>query len=93
MITPPKSELGWIIEIPDEMAEILNIEPGSIAILYPKEHALETEILPPPSTKLKEDFERLNDKYTAKRGNRKKFQRAMAKVPKVQPEKHDRLPS
>ena len=28
----------------------------------------------------------------AKRGNRKKFKRAMAKVPKVQPEGYDRLP-
>jgi hypothetical protein len=28
----------------------------------------------------------------AKRGNRKKFKRAMAKVPKVQPEFYDRLP-
>jgi hypothetical protein len=28
----------------------------------------------------------------AKRGNRKKFKRAMAKVPKVQPEVYDRLP-
>ena len=29
----------------------------------------------------------------AQRGSRKKFERAMAKVPKVNPEKHDRLPS
>ena len=28
----------------------------------------------------------------AKRGSRKKFKRAMAKVPKVQPEVYDRLP-
>jgi len=27
----------------------------------------------------------------AKRGSRKKFERAMAKVPKVEPEAHDRL--
>jgi predicted transcriptional regulator len=29
----------------------------------------------------------------AKRGSRKKFERAMAKVPKVEPEEHDRLPA
>lgn len=29
----------------------------------------------------------------AGRGNRKKFERAMAKVPKVKPEEHDRLPA
>jgi predicted transcriptional regulator len=28
----------------------------------------------------------------AKRGSRKKFERAMAKVPKVEPEEYDRLP-
>jgi predicted transcriptional regulator len=28
----------------------------------------------------------------AKRGSRKKFERAMAKVPKVKPEEYDRLP-
>ncbi len=28
----------------------------------------------------------------AKRGSRKKFQRAMAKIPKVKPEEYDRLP-
>ena len=28
----------------------------------------------------------------AKRGSRKKFERAMAKVPKVQPEEYDRIP-
>ncbi len=63
IITPHKSEMGWIMEIPPEMADILNVEPGSIAILYPREGALETEILPPPSDELKEDFERLYDKY------------------------------
>ncbi len=29
----------------------------------------------------------------AKRGSRKKFERAMAKVPKVEPEEFDRLPA
>jgi hypothetical protein len=39
------------------------VEPGSIAVIHPKEGALETEILPPPSAELNEDFERLFDKY------------------------------
>jgi hypothetical protein len=63
IITPRKTELGWIMEIPDEMAAILKVEPGSIAVIYPKEGAMETEILPPPSAELKEDFERLFNKY------------------------------
>jgi len=60
---PRKTELGWVIDIPSEMAAILKVEPGSIAILYPKEGALETEILPPPSAELQADFERLYAKY------------------------------
>jgi hypothetical protein len=63
VITPQKTELGWIMEIPAEMAAILKVEPGSIAVIYPKEGRLEAEILPPPSAELKEDFERLFNKY------------------------------
>lgn len=62
-ITPRKTEIGWVMEIPPEMAEILKVEPGSMVVLYPKEGTLETEILPSPSAELKEDFERLFDKY------------------------------
>jgi hypothetical protein len=63
VITPQKTELGWVMEIPAEMAAILKVESGSIAVLHPKEGALGTEILPPPSAELKEDFERLFNKY------------------------------
>jgi len=62
-IIPQKTDLGWVMEIPPEMAAIMKVEPGSIAIIYPKEGALETEILPTPSDELKEDFERLFNKY------------------------------
>jgi hypothetical protein len=63
VITPRKTELGWVMEIPAEMAAILKVEPGSVAVIYPKEGALQTEILPPPAAELKEDFERLFNKY------------------------------
>lgn len=62
-ITPVKTEMGWVMEIPAGMAEILKVAPGSFAVLYPKEGGIETEILPPPSDELKEDFERLSNKY------------------------------
>jgi hypothetical protein len=62
-ITPAKTEMGWVMEIPAEMAAILKVPPGSFAVLYPKEGGIETEILPPPSDELKEDFERLFNKY------------------------------
>lgn len=62
-ITPRKTDLGWVIDIPTELAAILKVKPGSLAILYPKEGRLETEILPPPSAELHTDFERLYAKY------------------------------
>ena len=62
-LTPRKTEIGWVVEIPPEMAKMLNVEPGSIVVLHPKDGALETEILPAPSEELRADFERLYDKY------------------------------
>jgi len=62
-ITPRKTGLGWVMDIPPEMAALLKVEPGSIVILFPKEGTLDIEILPPPSTELQEDFERLYTKY------------------------------
>jgi hypothetical protein len=65
VITPQKTDLGWVMEVPLEMAQALKVAPGSIAILYPKEGVLETEILPAPTDELRADFERLYQKYEA----------------------------
>jgi len=63
VITPQKTDLGWVMEVPPELALAMKIEPGSTVLLYPKEGSLETEILPPPYAELQADFERLFDKY------------------------------
>ncbi len=63
VLTPKKTDIGWIIELPLEMAGAMKVSPDSIVVLYPKEGSLETEILPPPSAELRADFERLFDKY------------------------------
>jgi hypothetical protein len=65
VITPQKTALGWVMEVPPEMALAMKIEPGSTVLLYPKEGSLETEILPPPSAELQADSERLFNKYEA----------------------------
>jgi hypothetical protein len=65
-ITPHKTELGWVLDIPPEMASLLQVAPCSIAILFPKEGRMDVEILLPPSTELQEDFERLYAKYREK---------------------------
>lgn len=63
ILSPQKTQMGWVLEIPPEMAAALGVQPGSLAVLYPKEGVLETEILPPPSVELREDFDRLCEKY------------------------------
>ena len=63
MVTPKKTDMGWILELPQEMALMLKVDPKSIVVLYPKEGVLETEILPAPTTELKDDFDRIFDKY------------------------------
>ena len=56
-ITPRKTGLGWVMDIPPEMATLLKVAPGPIAILFPKEGTLDIEILPPPPTEFQADFE------------------------------------
>ncbi len=63
ILSPQKTQMGWVLEIPPEMAAALGVQTGSLAVLYPKEGVLETEILPPPSVELRADFERLYEKY------------------------------
>lgn len=63
LIIPKKTDIGWIMEIPPDMAKLLKVEAGSIAVLYPTEGELKTEILPAPTVEMKAEFERLFDKY------------------------------
>lgn len=63
VLTPQKSETGWIMEVPVEMAETMKVAPGSFVLLYPKEGTIDMEILPAPSAELMADFERMYDKY------------------------------
>lgn len=54
LLTPQKTERGWVIEIPAEMAHVIGVAEGSIAILHAKEGNIEIEILPPPAPELEE---------------------------------------
>ena len=54
VLTPRKTEQGWIIDLPDEMAQTIGVEAGSLVVLYANEAGLSTEILPPVSQKIKD---------------------------------------
>lgn len=60
---PQKTDLGWVVDVPNEIAQALGVAKGSIAILYANEGRLEVEILPAPSAELGESVRRLNEKY------------------------------
>ena len=63
LLTPRKTDSGWVMEVPAEMAGTLKVEPGSFVLLYPKEGVLETEILPAPDDELLDDYEIIFKKY------------------------------
>lgn len=62
VITPQKTENGWIIEIDDDFASELGVAKGSIALLNARDGHIETEILS-PSAGLDERIKRLGNKY------------------------------
>jgi hypothetical protein len=60
--TPQKTNLGWVIEVPYEMAQALGVAEGSLAVLHAKDGSIEVEILP-PSPELEESALRIYEKY------------------------------
>jgi hypothetical protein len=63
ILTPQKTDRGWVIEIPPEMAQALGVAEGSMAVLHAKAGRIEVEILPPPSPELKESARRIYEKH------------------------------
>jgi hypothetical protein len=64
VITPRKTDKGWVMDVPDEMAEMLGVTRGSIALFYANDGNLQAELLPPPSDELKDFFERTYEKHS-----------------------------
>ena len=62
-LTPRKTEQGWVIDMPAEMAEALGVAEESLVVLYSKDGQIQAEILPPPSPELKESVRRIHEKY------------------------------
>jgi antitoxin component of MazEF toxin-antitoxin module len=53
VLIPKKTEQGWIIEMPPEMAQAIGVAEGSFVVLYAKDGQLVPEILPPLAPDLK----------------------------------------
>ena len=63
MTVPQKTDLGWVVDVPNEIAQALGVAEGSIAILHAKEGRLEVEILPPPSEELVKSVRRTYEQF------------------------------
>lgn len=50
--TPQKTDRGWVVSIPPEMAQALHVAEGSVALLHAESGRLEFEILPPLSPEI-----------------------------------------
>lgn len=46
---PKKTDQGWIIDIPLDMADVMGVAHGSIGVLYPHAGGISIEVLPPPT--------------------------------------------
>jgi hypothetical protein len=60
---PQKTDLGWVVDVPDEIAQALGVAQGSMAILHPNKGRLEVEILLPPSEELVKSVRRTSEKF------------------------------
>jgi hypothetical protein len=63
LITPQKTDRGWVIEIPADMAQALGVAEGSLAVMHIEEGGLQVEVLPLPSPDLKVSVRRIQEKY------------------------------
>jgi hypothetical protein len=61
--TPQKTDLGWVVDVPNEIARALSLAEGSIAILHAKDGRLEVEMLPPPSSELVESVRQTYEQF------------------------------
>jgi hypothetical protein len=60
---PQKTNLGWVVNVPDEIAQELGVSEGTIAVLHAKDGRLEVEILPPPSRELVESVRQTYEQF------------------------------
>jgi hypothetical protein len=63
LITPHKTDLGWIIELPPEVTRALGVGEGAIGVLHPRDGNLEVEVLPPPSPELIDEVNETWDEF------------------------------
>ncbi|MGH9837627.1 MAG: hypothetical protein ACREEM_02460 [Blastocatellia bacterium] len=61
VLTTQKNEVGWVVEIPSDVARSPGVAEGSVALLYGKDGNVGVEILSPPSPELLDEVHETYD--------------------------------
>jgi hypothetical protein len=63
LITPTKSESGWVVQMTPEMERAARVAEGSLVILYLSDGKVSAELLPPPSDEIKRSVRESVEKF------------------------------
>jgi hypothetical protein len=63
LLTPNKTEQGWVVTMSPEMARAAGVAEGSLIVLYLKEGSVSAEILPPPTEEMQRSVQESIDKF------------------------------
>ena len=63
LLTPTKSERGWVIQMTPEMAREARAAEGSYLVIYLGESGISAEILPPATEELNASVKRSIEKF------------------------------
>ncbi len=63
LLTPKKTERGWIIPMTAEMAREANVAEGSLLAIYLSQSGVSAEVLPPATEEIKKSVQRSIEKF------------------------------
>jgi len=63
MLTPQKTDRGWVLAMTPEMAKEAGVAEGSLMVLYIKDGGASAEILPPATEEMKRAVEETAEKF------------------------------
>jgi hypothetical protein len=63
LLTPQKTERGWIIAMTPEMAHEAEVPEGSLLVVYLDQEGVSAEILPPATEEVKDSVRRSIEKF------------------------------
>jgi hypothetical protein len=63
LLTPTKTERGWVINMTPEMSRQAGVADNSLIIIHLEAGKVAAEILPPATPEMKEDVRRVSEKF------------------------------